>query len=108
MVLPRQEYWNELSFPSPGDVPNPISSPELAGGFLTTEPSIRYQSQSKADILYREFTKEISKELVLWVFFLPHNQIMGIKKGIKYREEIGFCKKDNSLERAVALLLSLS
>ena len=37
----RQEYWSGLSFPSPGDLPNPgikplsLLSPALAGGFLT-------------------------------------------------------------------------
>ena len=40
----RQEYWSGLPFPSPGDRPDPgikpasPLSPELAGGFLTTEP----------------------------------------------------------------------
>ena len=37
----RHEYWNELSFPSPGNLPNPgtePTSPALAGGFFTTEP----------------------------------------------------------------------
>ena len=41
MGLPRQEYWRGLLFPSPGDVPNPeieLTSPEVAGGFFTTEP----------------------------------------------------------------------
>ena len=38
----RQEYWNGLPFPSPGDVPNPgikrltLASLALAGGFSTT------------------------------------------------------------------------
>ena len=27
MVFPRQEYWNELPFPSPGDLPNPGIEP---------------------------------------------------------------------------------
>ena len=39
--IPRQEYWNELSFPSPGDLPNPgiePTSPTLAGRVYTTEP----------------------------------------------------------------------
>jgi len=41
----RQEYWNGLSFPSAGDLPDsgiePASyvSPALAGGFFTTAPS---------------------------------------------------------------------
>ena len=41
MGFPRQESWHGLPFPSPGDLPDPgiqLSSPALAGGFLTTEP----------------------------------------------------------------------
>ena len=37
----RQEYWSELPFPSPGDLPNPgieSGSPALTGRFFTTEP----------------------------------------------------------------------
>ena len=37
----RQEYWSRLTFPSPGDLPNPgiePASPALAGGFFITEP----------------------------------------------------------------------
>ena len=39
--IPRQEYWSELPFPSPGDLPDPgikPPSPVLAGRFFTTEP----------------------------------------------------------------------
>ena len=46
--IPRQEYWSGLTFPSPGDLPDPgIEPPEyvsskyvfcVAGGFFTTEP----------------------------------------------------------------------
>ena len=44
MVFSRQEYWSELSFPSPGDLPDTgfkpgsLASPALAGRFFTTEP----------------------------------------------------------------------
>ena len=37
----RQEYWNGLPFPSPGELPEPgieSDSPALSGEFLTTEP----------------------------------------------------------------------
>ena len=37
----RQEYWSKLTFPPPGDLPNPgikSASPALAGGFFTTKP----------------------------------------------------------------------
>ena len=39
--FPRQEYWSWLSFPSPGDLPNPGMKPTssaLPGRFFTTEP----------------------------------------------------------------------
>ena len=37
MGLPRQEYWNELLFPSPGDIPDPgieLLSPALQADSL--------------------------------------------------------------------------
>ena len=41
MRFSRQEYWSELPFPPPGDLPDPgikLVSPVLAGGFFTTVP----------------------------------------------------------------------
>ena len=44
MEFPRQEYWNGLPFPSPGDLPNPgieptsPASPALGGRCFATEP----------------------------------------------------------------------
>ena len=47
MGFPRQEYWNGLPFPSPGDLPNPGMEPCslalqvvscIAGRFFTAEP----------------------------------------------------------------------
>ena len=44
MGIPGQEYWSGLTFPPPGDLPNPgrellsLASPALAGGFFTTAP----------------------------------------------------------------------
>ena len=44
MEFSRQEYWSWLPFPPPGDRPDPgnepmsPASPALAGGFFTTEP----------------------------------------------------------------------
>ena len=41
MRFSRQEYWNGLPFPPPGDLSNPgvkHASPALAGRFFTTEP----------------------------------------------------------------------
>ena len=45
MGFSRQEYWSELPFPTPGDIPNPriepvsLMTPALAGGFVTTSAS---------------------------------------------------------------------
>ena len=41
MGFPRQEYWSELPFPTPEDLPDPGIKPTslaLACGFFTTEP----------------------------------------------------------------------
>ena len=41
MGFSRQEYWGQLPFPSPGNLPNPAiepTSPALTGGFFTTQP----------------------------------------------------------------------
>ena len=38
--FPRQEYWSDLAFPAPEDLPNPgiePMSPALAGKFFVTE-----------------------------------------------------------------------
>ena len=45
MAFSRQEYWSELPFPTPGDLPDPWVKPvsftslALTGGFVTTAPS---------------------------------------------------------------------
>ena len=41
MGFSRQEYWTGLSFPSPGDLPDPgieLGSPALQADALTSEP----------------------------------------------------------------------
>ena len=43
--FPRQEYWNELPFPSPGIPPDPRNAPALADGFFTTETPGKPQYQ---------------------------------------------------------------
>ena len=57
----RQEYWSGLSFPPPGDLPNPgvkptsSVSPAWAGGFFTTVPLSLGKDQFKRRVnaLYR-------------------------------------------------------
>ena len=56
MKFSRQEYWSGLSFPSPGDLPNPgiqpmsLVSPVLAGGFFTT--STTWEAHINASIFF--------------------------------------------------------
>ena len=48
MGFPRQEYWNGLPFPSPGDLPNPEMeprSPALEADALTSEPPGKPRNQ---------------------------------------------------------------
>ena len=52
--IPRQEYWNGLPLPSPGDLPHPgteFTSPVLAGRFFTTEPP----GKTMGGFIYRYF-----------------------------------------------------
>ena len=68
MGFPRQEYWSELPFPSPGYLPNPgiepksPVSPTLTGGFFTTvppgKPFKNYTLSLTKYFLYPRFTKE--------------------------------------------------
>ena len=48
MGFPRQEYWSGLSFPSPGDLPNPRiehKSPALQADYLLTDLGGKPQEQ---------------------------------------------------------------
>ena len=59
----RQEYWSGLPFTSPGDLPDPgveTVSPTLAGGFFTTEPAGKPQSQFFSS-LYHTFVAVLEK-----------------------------------------------
>ena len=56
MEFPRQEYWGQLPFPPPRDLPNPgikaasPAFPALAGGFFITEPPGKSQLMKVATI----------------------------------------------------------
>ena len=53
MKMSRQEQWNGLPFPIPGDLPDPgiepvsLASPALAGGFFTTAPPVKPSTMYK-------------------------------------------------------------
>ena len=69
--FPRQEYYSELAFPSPEDLPNPqiepvsLLSPALVGGFFTTSPALGSPAnESRGSNAYKISINKIS-QLVL-------------------------------------------
>ena len=55
MELSKQEQWSRLSFPTPGDLPDPgiqPASPALAGGFFITMPPGKSMSLYLYIIIY--------------------------------------------------------
>ena len=70
MGFPRQEYWNGLPYPSPGDRPNPgikHRSPKLRqtpyhlspkGSEIVTKPWVHLPMLSKVNLLTVGFVKE--------------------------------------------------
>ena len=53
MGFSRQEYWSELPFPPPGELPDPgieLESPVSAGRFFTTEPPGKKTGINKATV----------------------------------------------------------
>ena len=58
MDFSKQEHWSGLSFPPPGDLPNPgielgsLESPALAGGFFATSATMQMRSFLKVVWLY--------------------------------------------------------
>ena len=72
MGFPRQEYWSELLFPPPGDLPNPgiesasLMSPALIGRFFTTSSTWEAQINMPNDVYSNPFHNfESWKELYL-------------------------------------------
>ena len=55
LVFSRQGYWSRLSFPPPGDLPDPgiepvsLTSPALAGAFFTT--SATWEAPDRRDYI---------------------------------------------------------
>ena len=95
----RQEYWSELPFPPPGDLPDPglePESPALASRFFTTEPPGK-------PVTYKGTVSSLKKEsthAVMWmakdsvwfhllevprvVRFIETESRMGVTRGTKH------------------------
>ena len=57
--FPRQEYWNGLPLPPPGELPDlgiEPTSPVLVGSFFTTEPPGKPHEQRVLFKVYFEIT----------------------------------------------------
>ena len=58
MEFSRQEYWSELPFPPPGDLPNPgiepvsLMSPALAGGLYHCATWETHRPQAKSPKIF--------------------------------------------------------
>ena len=88
MGFPRQEYWNGLPFPSPGDLPNPrmgSAYPALAGRFFTTEPPGKanlisnYRQNNHRQNISQQWTtmkKDLEVDDVLWEPHLKAESIL--------------------------------
>ena len=66
MGFTRQEYWNVLPFPSPGDISDPgrdrtcVSCTSCtAGRFFTTEPSRKPQKGSEINVLFNLYQHQL-------------------------------------------------
>ena len=98
--FPRQEYWSELPFSSPRDLPNPgiePRSPSLAGRFFTTDqPGKPLNSHLSIYLFYLlEMSStwiygNISGKIKMWLssngklkffylFFLSYGQLNSVK-----------------------------
>ena len=58
----RQEYWSELPFSVPGDLPDPRIEPAstvFAGRFFTAEPPVKPHIPFKTDMLKPLFSNVI-------------------------------------------------
>ena len=69
----RQEYWNWLPFPTPGDPPNPgiFGSPALAGEFFTT---IYILIKEKYNTILEIFTSTVQSHKILLLLCLTDIQ----------------------------------
>ena len=54
MEFPRQEYWNELPFPSPGDLPKPGIKPGSLASQADSLPPEPLESQLHIRLPYQK------------------------------------------------------
>ena len=57
MGFSRQEYWNELLFPSPGDLPDPGIKPSLLHCRQILYPCTTWEAQEALEKLWRPLSE---------------------------------------------------
>ena len=89
--FPRLKYWSGLSFPSPGDLPNPVTepmSPTLAGRFFTTDLPGKSSQPRKTysllvGIIKAQYWKSPWRQKHQKLIFRPKRRILNLQsKGI--------------------------
>ena len=89
MEISRQQCWSVLSFPTPGDLPDPaiepgsLESSALAGRFFTTtgEPIVLSKSFNKTET-HGSHVVDLYSKFVLWRQRTPHICKKGMKRFI--------------------------
>ena len=90
MGFSRQEYWSGLPFPSPGKIPNSgtePTSPVLAGGFFTSEPSGTAPVCHRCALIFVEYYRIVS----LLPHFTDHGGTPSLQPGKVSGGSLGFC-----------------
>ena len=89
MEFPRQQCWNVLSFPTPGDPPDPAAEPDsleslaLAGRFFTTtgKPIVLSKSLNETGT-HSSHVVGLYSKFVLWRPMIAHICKKGMKRFI--------------------------
>ena len=77
MGFSKQEYWSELTFPTPGDLPSPritpasLSSPELAGRFFTSSTTWKDQLPLLQTWKWSSVQSSVQSLSCVWLFATP-------------------------------------
>ena len=72
MGFPRQEYWNRLPFPSPGDLPDPEVKP-ISSAWQADSLPLSYQSHRGQLLIATERRKQLGQSrnnAQLWMYLV--------------------------------------
>ena len=88
MEISRQEYWSELTFPSPGDLPNPGTEPRSPAGTIALMNTL---NNFKLQLVVRHHDLDKGCTMALYstqiLYSLPYNKL---EKTDYHREGLRF------------------